>query len=71
MNTPMYLYSVSRKEVAPSEMASCKSAAFWTICTGTRNQACTLIQRLSKLLYCASYCLTHETASRCSADLKA
>ena len=40
MKTPMYLYSVNRNEVAPSEMASCKSAAFWTICTGTENQAC-------------------------------
>ena len=40
MKIPMYLYSVNRNEVAPSEMASCKSAAFWTICTGTGNQAC-------------------------------
>lgn len=31
MKTPMYLYSVMRKEVAPSEMASMRSAAFWTI----------------------------------------
>ena len=32
MKTPMYLYSVTRKEVAPSAMASMRSAAFWTIC---------------------------------------
>ncbi len=36
MNTPMYLYSVSRNDVAPSEMASCKSAAFWTICAAAQ-----------------------------------
>jgi len=32
MKTPMYLYSVTRNEVAPSAMASMRSAAFWTIC---------------------------------------
>ena len=32
MKTPMYLYSVNRKEVAPSLMAAWRSAAFCTIC---------------------------------------
>jgi len=31
MNTPMYLYSVMRKDVAPSAIASMRSAAFCTI----------------------------------------
>lgn len=38
MNTPRYLYSVNRKELAPSLMASWMSAAFWTICTAKKNR---------------------------------
>ena len=34
MKTPMYLYSVIRNDVAPSEIASCRSAAFCTIWRG-------------------------------------
>jgi hypothetical protein len=32
MNTPIYLYSVTRKDTAPSEMAHWMSATFCTTC---------------------------------------
>jgi hypothetical protein len=32
MNTLTYLYSVNRKELAPSLMAACRSATFSSIC---------------------------------------
>lgn len=38
MKTPMYLYSVKRKLLDPSEMASWMSAAFWTTCWEEQKQ---------------------------------